>query len=413
MTFCADSAGPRRHAARPQPGRLQARPRPPGVVDARHGAQRHPDLLDHQPGRRPRPDGDRPHDDLAGVELGQRGPDRGQLRQPDQLASFAAVTSGSAADLTWSVNGDSQGKANGGPTNWNFTWDFTKSGADPNNIVYYDCKYFIQADGFDAEGRAGAPRILTVVLNRREPYRAGRRRRRAATARATASTSTGPRTPSATSSATGSIAARSAGRAGDPGQLPGPGRAGPERHDQGLVRGRDGARDRAALLHASSASTRSRPARCARARRARRPACPPAAATACRRCPPDITTLPRRPGRLPRAGRRRRARPARSSSAGIPSTDSDGTVASYRIYRDGTAYANRWDDFFPAASGGLLAWLEYAPGDRLAHLLRQRRGQRLRRVGPERPGDRAMSAPTHAARRGRHDARRGPARLAC
>ena len=44
-----------------------------------------------------------------------------------------------------------------------------------------------------------------------------------------------------------------------------------------------------------------------------------------------------------------------------PSTDSDGTVSFYRIYRDGTAYADRWDDFFPA-SGGLLAWLEYAPG---------------------------------------------------
>ena len=45
-----------------------------------------------------------------------------------------------------------------------------------------------------------------------------------------------------------------------------------------------------------------------------------------------------------------------------PSTDSDGTVGFYRIYRDGTAYANRWDDFFPAATGGVLAWLEYAPG---------------------------------------------------
>jgi hypothetical protein len=45
----------------------------------------------------------------------------------------------------------------------------------------------------------------------------------------------------------------------------------------------------------------------------------------------------------------------------LPSLDADGTVASYRIYRDGTAYSNRWDDFFPE-TGGLLAWLEYAPG---------------------------------------------------
>ena len=83
-------------------------------------------------------------------------------------ASFVATTSGFAADLTWSINGDSQGKANGGPTSWNFTWDFLDSNGD---IAYYDCKYFIQADGFDAEGRAGAPRVLSVILNRREPIK--------------------------------------------------------------------------------------------------------------------------------------------------------------------------------------------------------------------------------------------------
>jgi prepilin-type N-terminal cleavage/methylation domain-containing protein len=88
---------------------------------------------------------------------------------PIDSADFAAVTSGFATELTWSVSGASQGKANGGPVNWDFTWDFVGAGTDPGNIVYYDCKYFIQADGFDAEGRAGAPRVLTVILNRREP----------------------------------------------------------------------------------------------------------------------------------------------------------------------------------------------------------------------------------------------------
>ena len=76
---------------------------------------------------------------------------------PVNSASFLATSSGFAADLNWSINGDSQGKANGGPTNWTFTWNFTKPGVDPNNIVYYDCKYFVQADAFDAEGRAGTP----------------------------------------------------------------------------------------------------------------------------------------------------------------------------------------------------------------------------------------------------------------
>jgi prepilin-type N-terminal cleavage/methylation domain-containing protein len=64
-----------------------------------------------------------------------------------QFARFAATTSTSAAELTWSVNGDSQGKANGGPKIWDFQWDFDDS---DGNVVYYDCKYSIQADGFDA-----------------------------------------------------------------------------------------------------------------------------------------------------------------------------------------------------------------------------------------------------------------------
>src|SRR5215212_5834569 len=85
---------------------------------------------------------------------------------PINSANFTATTSTFAADLTWSVSGDSQGKANGGPTSWTFTWDFVDGSG---NTLYYDCKYFIQADGFDAEGRAGSPRVLTVILNRREP----------------------------------------------------------------------------------------------------------------------------------------------------------------------------------------------------------------------------------------------------
>src|SRR5215213_6480669 len=55
----------------------------------------------------------------------------------------------------------------GGLGNWDFRWDFLDS---DGNVIYYDCKYFIQADGFDAEGRAGAPRVLSVTLNRREPF---------------------------------------------------------------------------------------------------------------------------------------------------------------------------------------------------------------------------------------------------
>jgi prepilin-type N-terminal cleavage/methylation domain-containing protein len=81
-------------------------------------------------------------------------------------ASFAATTSSSAAEVDWSVGGDVQGKAERGPINWTFDWDLDRP---DGSIAYHDCTYVIQADAFDNQGRAGAPRALTVILNRRAP----------------------------------------------------------------------------------------------------------------------------------------------------------------------------------------------------------------------------------------------------
>jgi hypothetical protein len=41
-----------------------------------------------------------------------------------------------------------------------------------------------------------------------------------------------------------------------------------------------------------------------------------------------------------------------------PSTDPDG-IQFYRIYRDGTAFSNRYDDFFPNATNPGYAWFEF------------------------------------------------------
>jgi prepilin-type N-terminal cleavage/methylation domain-containing protein len=81
-------------------------------------------------------------------------------------ATFEARTSTSAAQVTWSLKGALQGDATGGPTIWEFTWDFVD---DDGDILWYDCNYSVQADAFDNQGRAGAPRALTVILNRRQP----------------------------------------------------------------------------------------------------------------------------------------------------------------------------------------------------------------------------------------------------
>jgi prepilin-type N-terminal cleavage/methylation domain-containing protein len=82
--------------------------------------------------------------------------------------TFQATTSSAAAELDWSVNGDVKGKASGGPTTWTFQWDLDKPNGDP---LYYDCTYLVQADAQDNEGRAGAPFARTVKLNRRAPVK--------------------------------------------------------------------------------------------------------------------------------------------------------------------------------------------------------------------------------------------------
>jgi prepilin-type N-terminal cleavage/methylation domain-containing protein len=96
--------------------------------------------------------------------------DQVRIETDVDYATFAASTSIPAAGVTWSVSGDAQGRADGGPQNWTFRWDLDKPNGD---IAYHDCTYVIQADGFDEQGRAGAPRALTVILNRRAPLAVG------------------------------------------------------------------------------------------------------------------------------------------------------------------------------------------------------------------------------------------------
>jgi prepilin-type N-terminal cleavage/methylation domain-containing protein len=82
---------------------------------------------------------------------------------------FRATTSTSAEQVTWSVSGRAKGQASGGPKTWTFDWDITNSSTgDP---IYYDCTYVIQANAFDTQGRSGAPFAKTVRLNRMLPLK--------------------------------------------------------------------------------------------------------------------------------------------------------------------------------------------------------------------------------------------------
>jgi len=84
-------------------------------------------------------------------------------------ATFRATTSSSAAEVTWSVSGQARGDATGGPKTWSFDWDITD--AATSQPIFYDCTYVIQADAFDAQGRSGAPFAKTVRLNRMLPLK--------------------------------------------------------------------------------------------------------------------------------------------------------------------------------------------------------------------------------------------------
>lgn len=79
---------------------------------------------------------------------------------------FHVTTSKAAEGVKWSVGGEPKGTATGSSINWDFTWNLDKPDGTP---LYHDCTYVVQADAFDSQDRAGTPRARTVILNRRIP----------------------------------------------------------------------------------------------------------------------------------------------------------------------------------------------------------------------------------------------------
>lgn len=83
--------------------------------------------------------------------------------------AFEAETSTNAAELDWSVDGSSQGPAKASGTSqrkFTFSWDVDGTSG---GRYYNDCTYVIQAEALDDKGRAGSPKAVTVVLNRALP----------------------------------------------------------------------------------------------------------------------------------------------------------------------------------------------------------------------------------------------------
>lgn len=271
-------------------------------------------------------------------------------------ANFSAVTSTFAANLNWSVNGDAQGKASGGPTNWTFTWNFVDSGGQ---ILYYDCKYFIQADAFDDEGRSGTPRVLSVIVNRIPPI--------------APTQVVGGRNGSANNvdirwspNPECDVIGYRVFRSTDPSLLGTQVTCVDPQAPDPSVTAKDWCVDENApatgplYYRVVGVDTLATGALRAGARSAALTV-PAVGGNSLPSAPTNLSTcLGGQPGCNGPDGTA--APTGQIVVRWDPSTDSDGSIAFYRVYRGGQTYANRWDDFFPASSGGLLAWLEYAPG---------------------------------------------------
>jgi hypothetical protein len=92
--------------------------------------------------------------------------------------AFAATTNRSAAAVGWSLDGSPQGGADAvgtAGTNWSFTFQLgsvdTTPGVAPAAGEAFDGTYTIGAQAFDRYGAYGRSRITTLTLNRRQPYK--------------------------------------------------------------------------------------------------------------------------------------------------------------------------------------------------------------------------------------------------
>jgi prepilin-type N-terminal cleavage/methylation domain-containing protein len=83
-----------------------------------------------------------------------------------ESATYAVTTSTVADSVSWTVNGAKRANAQGGDLSWGFAWELGPAD-DP---AVFDCTYVLQAEAFDGTGRAGAPQALTVTVNRRRPF---------------------------------------------------------------------------------------------------------------------------------------------------------------------------------------------------------------------------------------------------
>jgi hypothetical protein len=96
---------------------------------------------------------------------------------PSTPARFTATLNRTPASVTWFVDGTAQSTSSnsgGSDTSWWFDWALgsvnTAVGGKPNAGEVLDGSYVIAAKAFDSYGQAGSQKARTVTLDRRVPY---------------------------------------------------------------------------------------------------------------------------------------------------------------------------------------------------------------------------------------------------
>lgn len=86
--------------------------------------------------------------------------------------AFAATTSRTPASVAWVLDGTTKGAASGAASAWAFSWSLgtVSAGTSPNPGEVLDGTYVVGAKAFDSYGDSGSIRSLTMSLNRRVPY---------------------------------------------------------------------------------------------------------------------------------------------------------------------------------------------------------------------------------------------------
>jgi prepilin-type N-terminal cleavage/methylation domain-containing protein len=110
-------------------------------------------------------------------------PGGGTVMTSGDTVAFTATASRTPTAMGWYVEGTLQSTTSVASSTWTFSWDLgstsTSNGAQPAPQERVDGDYLVSVKGFDEYGQFGQPRSVNITVNRRKPFapidvRAGR-----------------------------------------------------------------------------------------------------------------------------------------------------------------------------------------------------------------------------------------------